>query len=55
MQIGKLFPGLAAAPTDISLGLGDNWRQFALLVTVNLFVGGMIGMERSILSGLAEA
>lgn len=55
MQIGKLFPGLAAAPTDISLGLGDNWRQFALLVTVNLFVGGMIGMERSILPGLAEA
>ena len=55
MRIGKLFPGLAAAPTDISLGLGDNWRQFALLVTVNLFVGGMIGMERSILPGLAEA
>lgn len=55
MQIGKLFPGLAAAPTDISLGLGDNWRQFDLLVTVNLFVGGMIGMERSILPGLAEA
>ena len=35
--------------------MGDNWRQFTLLVTVNLFVGGMIGMERSILPGLAEA
>ena len=37
------------------MGLGDNWRQFALLVAVNLFVGGMVGMERSILPGLAEA
>ena len=38
----------------IALGLGENWRQFALLVAVNLFVGGMIGMERSILPLLAE-
>jgi len=55
MQIGRLFPGLAAPQREITLGLGDNWRQFSLLVTVNLFVGGMIGMERSILPGLAEA
>ena len=36
------------------LGLRENWRQFSLLVVVNAFVGGMIGMERSILPQLAE-
>ncbi|MCI0896281.1 MAG: MFS transporter, partial [Chloroflexi bacterium] len=54
MQIGRLLPGFAS-PREVTLSLGDNWRQFTLLVTVNLFVGGMIGMERSILPGLAEA
>ncbi|MCH8850535.1 MAG: MFS transporter, partial [Chloroflexi bacterium] len=34
---------------------GANWRQFALLVAVNAFVGGMIGLERTILPLLAEA
>jgi len=37
------------------LGLRENWRQLSLLVTINLFVGGMIGLERSILPVLAEA
>lgn len=32
----------------VTLGLKENWKQFALLVLVNAFVGGMIGMERSI-------
>jgi MFS family permease len=36
------------------LGLGANWRQFALLVLVNAFVGAMVGLERSTLSLLAE-
>lgn len=36
------------------LGLRENWKQFSLLVVVNAFVGGMIGMERSILPQLAE-
>ncbi len=36
------------------LGLADNWRQFSLLVLVNAFVGGMVGLERSILPALAE-
>jgi len=35
-------------------GLSANWKQFALLVIVNAFVGGMIGMERTILPQLAE-
>ena len=39
----------------IALGLRANWRQFALLVAVNAFVGGMIGLERSILPVLARA
>src|SRR5687767_11125412 len=41
----------ASLPT---LGLGANWRQFALLVAINAFVGGMVGLERSILPALAE-
>ena len=39
----------------LSLGLRANWRQFVLLVWVNVFVGGMIGLERSILPVLAES
>lgn len=30
------------------LGLRANWRQFALLVLINAFVGGMVGVERTI-------
>jgi MFS family permease len=33
---------------EIKLGLKENWQQFTLLIIVNAFVGGMIGMERSI-------
>ena len=36
------------APTGIRLGLGENWRQFALLILVNAFVGGMVGLERTV-------
>jgi MFS family permease len=36
------------------LGLRENWRQFSWLVIINGFVGGMVGMERSILPKLAE-
>ena len=36
------------------LGLRQNWRQFALLVAVNAFVGGMVGLERAIVPGLAH-
>ncbi|HEX9152588.1 MAG TPA: MFS transporter, partial [Flavobacterium sp.] len=38
----------------IKLGLKENWKQFTLLVIVNAFVGGMIGMERSIFPKFAE-
>jgi MFS family permease len=36
------------------LGLKENWKQFTLLVIVNGFVGGMAGLERSILPQIAE-
>ncbi|MEO6253433.1 MAG: MFS transporter [Ferruginibacter sp.] len=38
----------------VKLGLKENWKQFALLVIVNGFVGGMVGIERSILPQIAE-
>lgn len=34
-------------------GLKQNWQQFLLLVIINAFVGGMVGMERSILPSMA--
>lgn len=42
---------MGAAPR---LGLRRNLPQFSLLVLVNAFVGAMVGMERAILSPLAE-
>jgi MFS family permease len=38
----------------IRLGLKENWKQFTLLVIINGFVGGMVGLERSILPEIAE-
>ncbi len=40
--------------TQPRLGLRANWQQFSLLVTVNAFVGAMVGLERAILPLLAE-
>lgn len=40
---------------EVSLGLKENWKQFTLLVVVNAFVGGMIGLERTIIPQIAEA
>lgn len=39
----------------VRLGLRENIGQFTLLVVVNAFVGGMVGLERSILPQIAEA
>jgi MFS family permease len=36
-------------------GLKQNWKQFTLLVIINAFVGGMVGMERTIFPAFAEA
>jgi MFS family permease len=32
----------------VVLGLRANWQQFSLLVVINAFVGGMVGIERTI-------
>jgi MFS family permease len=45
MSSAELPPGFAG---KISLGLRANWRQFALLVLINAFVGGMVGIERTV-------
>lgn len=37
------------------LGLKENWKQFSILVLINAFVGGMVGMERTIFPEFAEA
>lgn len=39
---------LGGHPPRVRLGLKENWQQFALLVLVNAFVGGMVGLERTV-------
>ncbi|CAB3750215.1 MFS transporter [Burkholderia puraquae] len=39
---------MAPGGRAVALGLRENWRQFALLVLVNAFVGGMVGIERTV-------
>ena len=48
-------PRSSISSREVSLGLRANRVQFAFLVTVNLFVGGMVGLERSVLPILAES
>jgi MFS family permease len=33
---------------SVAFGLAANWRQFALLALINAFVGGMVGLERTV-------
>jgi MFS family permease len=39
---------LRLSGSQVRLGLKENWRQFALLILINAFVGGMVGMERTV-------
>jgi MFS family permease len=39
---------LSAAASTVALGLKANWKQFSLLVLINAFVGGMVGIERTV-------
>lgn len=39
---------MASSSSAVRLGLYENWRQFSLLVLVNAFVGGMVGLERTV-------
>jgi MFS family permease len=36
------------ASSAVRLGLRENWQQFSLLVLINAFVGGMVGLERTV-------
>jgi MFS family permease len=38
----------APVSTGPRLGLRENWRQFSLLVLINAFVGGLVGIERTV-------
>jgi len=38
----------AESVPGVSLGLRANWQQFSLLVLINAFVGGMVGLERTV-------
>ena len=39
---------MSDAASGVTLGLKANWRQFSLLVLINAFVGGMVGIERTV-------
>lgn len=47
-RIGAQAGGLMTQLGAVELGLRENWQQFALLVLVNAFVGGMVGLERTV-------
>jgi MFS family permease len=45
---------LDTAGTLPRLGLRANWEQFTLLVLINTFVGGMVGLERTVVPLIGE-
>jgi MFS family permease len=47
-------PSPSTSAPAVRLGLLENWQQFSLLVLINAFVGGMVGLERTIVPLLAE-
>src|SRR5579863_5153682 len=49
----KILPPQGTRPV-VQLGLRANWQQFTLLVIVNAFVGGMVGLERSVVPLLGQ-
>ena len=53
-ELPFLAANFVADMKQVQLGLKENWKQFALLVIINGFVGGMVGLERSILPQIAE-
>ena len=38
----------ASSSPVVRLGLRENWPQFVLLIATNAFVGGMVGLERTV-------
>jgi MFS family permease len=39
---------ISSGRSERALGLRANWQQFSLLVLINAFVGGMVGLERTV-------
>ena len=39
---------MSGAAPAVRLGLRENWRQFSLLALINALVGGMVGLERTV-------
>ena len=39
---------------DHRLGIRENWAQFSLLLLINACVGGMVGLERTVLPLVAS-
>src|SRR5687768_4946355 len=54
LPLGVKMPASSLATRRVQLGLRANWRQFALLVVVNAFVGAMVGLERTVLPLVAR-
>ena len=48
MTAADLDRAARSGPHTVTLGLRANWRQFTLLVVINAFVGGMVGLERTV-------
>jgi MFS family permease len=48
MSAADTAPSIRSDAGGVALGLRANWRQFALLVLINAFVGGMVGIERTV-------
>jgi MFS family permease len=53
MPLEAALMGHDPVDAPVQQGLRANWRQFALLVAVNAFVGGMVGLERTVLPLIA--
>ena len=52
--VSRTHPRMTAVADSVRLGLRANWQQFALLVVINAFVGGMVGIERAVVPLIAE-
>ena len=48
MNVIRRLPAFAPNQSKVNLDLSENWRQISLVVAANMFVGRMIGMERTI-------
>lgn len=45
---GTISSPSARSSGGVVLGLGANWQQFSLLVLINAFVGGMVGLQGTV-------